>query len=74
MSRELTPRDSHIIIFNWYTDVDPETFRFTIFPAFDFRERFEILRSGSNEVSDASKIDLGTSFPWMKTTCMSWLL
>lgn len=50
-------------------DVEAETFKFT--KLLVFLERFEARRSGSNMDSDASKIDLGASFPRTRNTDIS---
>ena len=68
-----TPNDSHIIIFNWYIDVEPETFKFIRSPLFVFRDRLETRRSGSKDVSDASRNDFGASLSRAKNTYMSSL-
>lgn len=69
----LTPKDSHIIIFSWYSDVEAETFRLTELPFLVFRERLEIRRSVSTNPFEASNIDLGTSLPRTRITHMSSL-
>lgn len=70
-NKEHTPKNSHIIIFNWYIDVEPETFKLIEFVAEDFRERLEVRRSGSEMDPEASKIDRGASLPRTRTTRIS---
>lgn len=55
-------------------DVDPETFKFTEFPYDAFFDRLEVRRPGSEEPPEASKIDLGGSFPRIKQTHISSLV